>query len=153
VARTTRASAANMTGDYNLAVEREKLEAQVASVMAEGGDDIIAVYLYGSVARGSDTSSSDVDLAVLYRNAPPRTLDAQPFGLEAALERLIGRDVQVIVLNDAPVDLVHRVLRDGRILVERDRAARIRFEVRARNEYFDLAPTLEQYRKAALRSR
>jgi predicted nucleotidyltransferase len=134
-------------------VDIARLEEQVASVITAGAVDVIAVYLYGSVARGTDTSSSDVDLAVLYRTAPPRTLDAQPFGLEAALERLIGRDVQVIVLNAAPVDLIHRVLCDGRLLLERDRSARIRFEVRARNEYFDLAPILEQYRKAALNRR
>jgi hypothetical protein len=40
----------------------------------------------------------------------------------------------------APADLVHRVLRDGRIVFDRDPPARIRFEVRRRNEYFDLAP-------------
>ena len=50
-------------------------------------------------------------------------------------------------MNGAPVDLVHRILRDGRLLVERDRSARIAFEVRARNEYFDLLPMLRLYRR------
>jgi hypothetical protein len=45
------------------------------------------------------------------------------------------------------VDLVHRVLRDGVLLLERDRSARIRFEVRARNDYFDLLPHLRRYRR------
>ncbi len=63
------------------------------------------------------------------------------------LERALGRRTQVVVLNDAPPDLVHRVLRDGRLVLERDRAARIRFEVRARNEYFDLLPILNRYRR------
>jgi len=52
-----------------------------------------------------------------------------------------------VVLNDAPVDLVHRVLRDGRLVVERDRPARIRFEVRARREFLDLRPVLLHYRR------
>jgi len=69
------------------------------------------------------------------------------FNLEGLLERTLGQTVQVVVLNNAPPDLIHRVLRDGRILVDRDRAARIRFEVRARNEYFDLLPTLNRYRR------
>ena len=55
---------------------------------------------------------------------------------------------QVIVLNHAPVDLVHRVLRDGKLLVDRDPSARIAFEVRARNGFFDLKPVLDQYRAA-----
>jgi uncharacterized protein len=125
----------------------------VRSFFASSDADVIAVYLYGSLARGSATASSDVDLAVLYRNAPGRTFDALPLALEAELEHLLGREVQLLVLNEAPVDLVHRVLRDGKVLVERDRAARIRFEVRARNEFFDLTPILEQYRKAAITRR
>jgi uncharacterized protein len=51
------------------------------------------------------------------------------------------------VLNEAPADLVHRVLRDGQLIFEADRSARIRFEVRRRNEYFDLLPILTEYRR------
>ena len=134
-------------------MDSANIEQQVRSFFATSDADVIAVYLYGSVARGSATASSDVDLAVLYGSAPARTFDALPLALEAEFERLLGREVQVLVLNDAPVDLVHRVLRDGKLLVERDRAARIRFEVRARNEFFDLTPILEQYRKAAITRR
>jgi len=54
----------------------------------------------------------------------------------------------LIVLNRAPTDLVHRVLRDGRLLLDRDPSKRIRFEVRKRNEYFDLEPALRRYREA-----
>jgi hypothetical protein len=42
---------------------------------------------------------------------------------------------------------VHRVLRDGVLLLDHDRSARIAFEVRSRNEYFDLLPILERYRR------
>jgi hypothetical protein len=55
--------------------------------------------------------------------------------------------VQVIVLNDAPPDLVHRVLRDGVLVLDRDPPLRVHFEVRARNEYFDVKPFLDQYRR------
>jgi hypothetical protein len=55
--------------------------------------------------------------------------------------------VQLIVMNSAPVDLVHRILRDGVLLVEHDKSARIAFEVRARNDFFDLLPALQQYRR------
>jgi hypothetical protein len=50
-----------------------------------------------------------------------------------------------VVLNRTPVDLIHRVWRDGILLHDRHPAARIRFEVKARNEYFDLLPYLRQY--------
>jgi hypothetical protein len=37
-------------------------------------------------------------------------------------------------------------LRDGRVVLDRDASARIRFEVKSRNEYFDLLPFLRRYR-------
>jgi hypothetical protein len=40
------------------------------------------------------------------------------------------------------------VLRDGRLLIDRNRSARIAFEVRTRNEAFDLEPMLTRYRAA-----
>src|SRR5262245_14204656 len=109
-------------------------------------EGMVAVYLFGSVARGSAGPRSDVDLAVPYEVAPPPTPDGLPVELEGRIEKLVGRPVQVIVLNRAPVDLVHRVLRDGVLVLDADRSPRIRFEVRARNEFFDLQPFLARYR-------
>jgi hypothetical protein len=107
----------------------------------------VAVYLFGSHARGTARADSDVDLGLLYAIPPESTLHAQPFELEAELSQLLAKHVACTVLNTAPPDLVHRVLRDGKIVAETDKARRIRFEVKARNEYFDILPTLLQYRK------
>jgi predicted nucleotidyltransferase len=53
------------------------------------------VYLYGSTARGAARSDSDVDVGTLLAHVPPATLDSQPYDVEADLERLLGRPVQV----------------------------------------------------------
>ncbi len=111
-------------------------------------DEIIAVYLFGSVARGAARPDSDVDVAALFSTPPRRTLDGPRLALEGDLERALGRAVDLVVLNDAPVDLRIRVLRDGRLLVDRDPSARIAYEVRTRNEAFDLEPVLARYRAA-----
>ena len=50
------------------------------------------------------------------------------------------------MLNSAPADLRIRVLRDGHLIVDRDKSRRIAFEVRTRNEFFDLEPILRRYR-------
>jgi uncharacterized protein len=109
--------------------------------------DLVAVYLFGSVARQAGRGTSDVDIGLLYREAPPPTLCGPTARLEDELEGILGRQVEVVVLNNAPVDLVHRVLRDGEVVYQGDRSARIRFEVAARREYFDLLPVLRRYRK------
>jgi hypothetical protein len=56
--------------------------------------------------------------------------------------------VDVVTLNDAPVDLRIRVLREGHLLVDGGPSARIAFEVRTRNEAFDFEPILTRYRAA-----
>jgi hypothetical protein len=84
---------------------------------------------------------------VLYSAAPPGTLLERPFRLEADLAELLGRDVQCVVMNDAPADLVHRILSAQCLLLDLDPTKRIRFEVRARNAYFDLKPFLDRYRR------
>lgn len=127
-----------------------EIESIVREYFASGPGDAIAAYLFGSMGRGTASASSDVDLAVLYREAPPRVLGAVPQRQEAALERALRRPVQVIVLNTAPPDLVHRVLRDGRLLLDRDPGARVSFEVQARNAYFDMEPIRKLYRLGGL---
>jgi predicted nucleotidyltransferase len=70
---------------------------------------------------------------------------AERFRLRLELIAAAGRalrsgDVDLVVLNDAPVLLCHRVLRDGERLLERDRPTRIRFETRTILEYLDTKP-------------
>lgn len=111
---------------------------------------VAAVYVFGSVARGTASLASDVDLGVLLAQAPASTLEGRLLDFEAELERHLGVPVQVVILNDAPPDLAHRVLRDGVVVLERERSARLRFEVRTRNLFFDLEPFLTRYRKRAM---
>lgn len=132
---------------YHDAVDAAAVEARLKAFFEDDPRGALAVYLYGSVARGQARPDSDIDIGVLFATDPPATLEAPQFAIEAALERLLGSPVQAVALNRAPADLVHRVLRDGRLVLDRDRAARIQFEVQRRNEYFDLAPIRQLYRR------
>ena len=109
--------------------------------------DVAAAWLYGSIARGDARADSDVDVAVLFRHTPAPTFDALPLRLEGEIERLLRRTTQVVVMNGAPADLRARVLRDGVLLFDLDPSLRIRFEVRTRNEWFDIQPILREYRR------
>jgi len=119
----------------------------LTSALARGPEGLVCAYLFGSHARGIATPRSDVDVAVLFEQDPPRTLAGLHLDLADDLAGVAARPVDLVVLNRAPVDLVHRVLRDGLLLLDLDPSARIRFEVRARNQYFDLLPHLQRYRR------
>jgi predicted nucleotidyltransferase len=72
--------------------------------------------LFGSVARGEENDASDIDLLV--RFAEPG-LHARARLLER-LEAATGRQVQVVSMEDSNSLLLAEVLRDGRVLVDRD---------------------------------
>ena len=111
-------------------------------------DGFAAVYVFGSVGRGEPHAGQRRRRRLCCsRGTAPATLEGSRGDIAEALERVIGRAVDSVVLNRAPADLVHRVLRDGRLVLETDRAARVAFEVRLRREFFDLQPILEEYRR------
>ena len=102
-------------------------------------DDRIAyALLFGSAARGDTTSFSDVDVAIGLRSGVKFDLH-DIGGLVSELERAAGRDVDVVILDEAPPGLAYRVFRDGRVLVENDRRARVERQASAMIEYLDFA--------------
>ena len=125
------------------------LKAATRSILRDHEDALVCAYLFGSVARGEASTGSDVDLGLLYRDTPPATLEGLGIDLADELKKALERPVDVVVLNRASPDLVHRVLRDGILLVENDRSARVRFEVKSRSDYFDVLPYLREYRRHA----
>ena len=132
---------------YDRCMETAEEILQVVRIRLEAEPEVLAAWLFGSRARGEARPDSDVDVAVLLRSDPPATLEGLHLGLESDLEQACRLPVDLVIVNRAPPDLVHRILRDGVLLLERDRSARVRFEVRSRNEYFDVLPFLRRYRR------
>jgi predicted nucleotidyltransferase len=104
-------------------------------------------YLFGSRARDDFRDHSDVDVAVMWETEPENAVEAMGLGISAELTRLLGREVDVVVLDNAPVDVSQRVIRDGQIVLDRDPVARIRWEVKTRTLFLELLPALREYRR------
>jgi hypothetical protein len=112
--------------------------------LLEPREEILEAYLFGSAAKGSAQAHSDVDVAVYLRVGPP---PVSPFGypadLTAALMRALRINrVDVVVLNEAPPLLYHRVLRDGVRILSRDLRATTTREGQALSRYCDFLPQL-----------
>ena len=103
---------------YTRCVDRDRLVQEIAHVFAARSEDAAAVYLFGSVARGEGRADSDVDVAVLYGKPVDPGLAGLKLALAGDLEERLGRRVDLVVLDNQPPDLVHRVLRDGLIIIE-----------------------------------
>lgn len=91
-------------------------------------DGVVPGSLFGSQATGRPGPLSDVDIAIWVDPAlSPRERGALRLALADAAARALGTDeVDLVLLNDAPPLLRHRTLRDGELLVERDRLTRVR---------------------------
>ena len=59
--------------------------------------------------------------------------------------RSSGERLDIVLLNDAPALLRHRVIRDGILLFARSDAERVRFVLRTIREYQDLEPRLREH--------
>ncbi len=74
--------------------------------------------LFGSTATGDDERSSDVDLLVAHRTPGPRALAGLQVRLRGTLERPV--DVVGLVQAETMPTLLADILREGRVLVDRD---------------------------------
>lgn len=70
--------------------------------------------VFGSVARGDDIDSSDVDL--LYVLAPDSTLGFEIVDLRDELERILGRHVDLVPKSRLKWVIRDRVLAEARVL-------------------------------------
>jgi uncharacterized protein len=133
-------------------VIREELIGRLKGLLRGVSPDVIAVYLYGSWARGQQRADSDVDLALWRMEPSAARFEAQPFALAAQLEAELGVEVDMVELDHSPPDLFHEVLRDGIIVLDRDPSLRVRRELRGRAEYLDMLPVLHRYRRRVVAS-
>lgn len=102
-----------------------------------GAPGVLVAYLYGSHARGRAGPLSDVDVALLLDSDD----EERRLELTAAIAHAVApARADVVVLNNAPLALSYRVLRDGTILASRDDQARVQHWVRTVDRYLDMAP-------------
>lgn len=95
-----------------------------------------AILLYGSAATGRTHASSDVDLALLVGGALPDAFALA--ALRVDLAALLGRDVDVVLLDTASPILAMEVLRHHRPLTNRRPALLDQFLAKTLSAYFDL---------------
>jgi predicted nucleotidyltransferase len=110
-------------------------------------------YVFGSVARGEPFR--DVDLAVMPR-AGSLTGGVAWGLLIARLEAALGAKVDLVDLSGAELPFVGPMLRERRVLVDRDPDARGTWEADTTSRWLDFEPSYLEYlrrRSEAMRQR
>lgn len=102
---------------------------------------VLAVLLYGSVARGEASADSDVDVClVLEPEQPP-----PPQMTAIRLEYMEDVDLDVQVFAQLPLYIRQRVLKDGRILFVRDEDRLYEVAFRTVRAFEDFRPYYRAY--------
>lgn len=95
-------------------------------------------YLHGSRAEGRHRPGSDVDVAAWFGRR-----GVEPWAVAAGLPGV----VDLLVLDDAPLELAGRVALHGRLLFDDDPPARVAWEATTRKIYLDELPRIAQARR------
>lgn len=100
-------------------------------------------YLFGSRALGHPRPSSDTDIAVyLDDELSSDERLAVSLRLSGRLARAAHSQVDVVVLNDAPLPLLGSILRQRILLYRKDEPRRVAFESATFRVYTDFEPRL-----------
>lgn len=105
----------------------ERLRAAARRALPD--EPVVVAYLFGSRAAGRPRDDSDTDIAVLLDH-PVGSGDRRHLlaRVGAAFEAAASTAVDLVVLDDAPLPLRGRVLRDAVVLWSADEPRRVRYE-------------------------
>jgi hypothetical protein len=135
--------------DLSVAEGAAGLSRRIAAILAKR-DEVLEAYLFGSHATGLAQPHSDIDVAV-YVDERRAAHGGYGYAAELATALIAGlgtNEVDVVVLNQAPPVLYHRVLRDGRRILARDLRATTTREGYALSRYCDYLPQLAKIESA-----
>lgn len=124
--------------------DRERITKQIGDALSRF-DDVVLAYLYGSFLTGDDFHDIDIGIIVSREMEPYESLRFA-VGTAAAVERNITPryEVDLRVLNEAPVSFRYEVVRTGVAVFVRDDDMRISFEAGVISQYLDQKPLLDR---------
>lgn len=110
--------------------------------------DILFAYIFGSQATGKTHVESDIDLAVYLEPFPENTFERR-LELIDKISQITGfNKIDLVILNEAPLLLIHSVMQTGKLLFCKDPGKRIRFMAKKLTEALDFDIHLRIYRDA-----
>ena len=114
----------------------------------ESRDDVVMAFIFGSRAKGRARMRSDWDIGV-YLVEESREREEEIWG---GVEKIVGTEVDMVVLNRAPASLAWTIVRAGIPLTLKDRRIYLRFFRLVSREANAWYRTVEKYHRVFERS-
>lgn len=127
---------------YSITKKKKNEIINIISSYLQQYREIFAAYIFGSFI--SDKSFADIDLGILIQRQPDNLLEYE-IGLEIKLDRLVKLEIDVRVLNNAPLSFVQNVLRHGQLIIDINPNRRADFENSVLKKYFDFSRFRRRY--------
>jgi len=121
-------------------LERRKIVGRIVRAAREA-KDILAVILFGSSARGENSSTSDLDLCLVLMPKSYSGLELSKIKLQYASHF----PVHISIFQQIPLYMKKRVLQEGKILFCRDDDALYEVAFKTLREYSHFAPAYREY--------
>jgi len=110
---------------------------------------IVLAYLYGSFAKGKEKEGSDIDIAILLKedeySTDPLSVFGNVHGFARRIERLIKKEIDIHILNRAPLSFSYIVVTTGVPIYISSKIALYRYQNKILGMFFDFRPFFEKY--------
>jgi len=121
---------------------RKEIEKKIRDILVKKSE-ISFAFAHGSFVK--EDHFRDIDIAIFLDQIPEHLLDYE-LSLETELMNTVGTyQVDVRVLNTAPLSFKYNVIKSGSILLVKDDDKRIDFQEAVLSHYFDFEPYRNNY--------
>jgi len=113
-------------------------------------EEVLLAFIFGSAVSGRLTKGSDVDVAVLFSDMPNFQ---DVLKITTAVSEAIGREVDIVVLNNSSPVIRMQVLKNGKLIKNKNGVIYNNFYVKTVKEYDDLKHVRKEAEENILRGR
>lgn len=110
-------------------MSNRKLFEEKISTYFKKKKDVIAVFLFGSYAKGKEYSSSDIDIGILLEKNNQESNKKRLTNYIVDLGRLLRKEIHPVILNSASEELLRQIFLKGKCLLINNPGELVRYKM------------------------
>lgn len=117
--------------------------------------DVLAIYVFGSHAKGTTHFLSDLDIGVIFKDFPKQKRNTEEIYTEilAALKKEFkGKNIDLVFLQEAPISLQFDALVNGQCIFTVDQTKLSIIKEEVMNKHYDFRPVSKMFYDTLIKS-